>query len=94
MNAWEFYAEVAGNLREARLATGMTQQHLGQTIGVSGSCISQYETARRMPNLLAMSVMCHVLGVSMSDLVPDMMPQDIDHDPSQTSIYDVLGDEA
>lgn len=94
MNVWEFYAEVAGNLREARRSTGMTQTQLAQTIGVSGGCISQYENARRMPNLLVMSIMCHVLGVSISDLIPDMAPQNIDHDPGQTSIYDVLGDES
>lgn len=94
MNAWEFHAEVAGNLREARQSAGMTQTLLAQTIGVSSGCISQYETAKRMPNLLAMSIMCHVLGVSISDLVPDMAPQDINNDPGQTSIYDVLGDES
>lgn len=94
MNAWEFYAEVAENLRESRRSTGMTQTQLAQTIGVSGGCISQYENAKRMPNILVMSTMCHVLGMSISDLVPDMAPQDIDHDPGQTSIYDVLGDES
>lgn len=86
-----FLDELASNIRDARLLRGMTQRHLAQKVGVSVNCVSQYETARRMPSLDKVSIMSGVLDVSLDDLVPDVLACD-DVDENQTSIYDYLED--
>lgn len=91
MNPWEFGGQLAENIRNARLASHMTQSDLAQQIGCTKVCISQYETARRMPNLRIMSAICHVLDMSLDDMVPMYVPE-ARHDLGQTSIFDVIGE--
>ncbi|MGH3620261.1 MAG: helix-turn-helix domain-containing protein, partial [Sciscionella sp.] len=40
---------LAGSLRKAREATGMSLREVGQRIGVAYSVISYWETAQRVP---------------------------------------------
>lgn len=88
-----FQDELGENLRNARMDAGLRQHDLAQQIGVSESCVSQYENGKRMPNLRTASIMSDVLDRSLDDLVPHV-EHDMPYDPSQTSIYDVLGDES
>lgn len=41
----------ANNLRRLRAVKGMTQQELGEKIGVTGKAIGHYEKGIRQPNL-------------------------------------------
>lgn len=86
-----FRTELAGNMRDARLASGMTQSELAQQIGVTMNCISQYENAKRMPNLETMSCISHVLDVSLDDVVPEVICMTT-VDPCQTDIFDLIGE--
>lgn len=66
------FAEGLGaNLREARVALGMTQADVARRLCITSPCISQYETARRMPNLETTAMLAWVYGVTLDDLVPE-----------------------
>lgn len=86
-----FVEELASNLREARRTAGLTQHDLAQRIGCTANCISLYETAKRMPNVKTMSIMSHVLDVSLETLIPSC-PYDMPVDMNQTDIFDMLGE--
>lgn len=87
-----FSEQLANNLRTARIRHGYTtQSDFAQKIGVSTSCINQYERGKRMPTIEKMSVIAHVLGMSLDDLVPYMPCKDV-VDVKQTNIYDLIGE--
>ena len=65
-----FMTQLSGNLREARIALGMTQTDVARRLCITPACISQYETARRMPNLETTATLAWLYGVTMNDLVP------------------------
>ena len=47
----EMEIKEANNLRRLRAVKGMTQQELGEKIGVTGKAIRHYEKGIRQPNL-------------------------------------------
>ena len=87
--AVSFLEEFAENLRDARRDKGWTQRTLAQQVGVSCSCITQYETAKRMPNLEITSIMSHLLGISLDDLIP-YVKHDVLVDENQMTVFDML----
>ena len=84
-----FNKEFADNLRDARLRRGYTQLTFAQQIGVTPSCVCQYERGNRMPNLKMVSIMSHVLDMSLDDLIP-YATHEVQVDPCQTSIFDIM----
>ena len=82
----------ADNLRKVRECAGITQTDLAQRIGMTASCVSMYETGRRLPNLLTTSMIAFTLGVSVDDLVPIVEPDVRVDDPGQTVIFDLIGE--
>ncbi len=56
-------------LREVRKARGLTQEKLGDLIGVGKSAICCYEKETRNPTLEAVIEMIHVFGVSADYLL-------------------------
>lgn len=56
-------------LREVRKAKGLTQEKLGDLIGVGKSAICCYEKETRNPTLEAVIEMIHVFGVSADYLL-------------------------
>lgn len=56
-------------LREVRKAKGLTQEKLGDLIGVGKSAICCYEKETRNPTLEAVIEMMHVFGVSADYLL-------------------------
>lgn len=85
-----FIDKLASNIRDARIDAGLTQTTLAETLGVSRNCISNYENGRRMPGVDVVSMMAYVFGVSVADLVPRISPPDVQVDPSQTNIFELL----
>lgn len=65
-----FMAQLSGNLRDARVATGMTQAEVATRLGLTRPCVTHYETGKRMPNLWVASAMAGMYGVSLDDIVP------------------------
>lgn len=86
-----FEEKLSRNLRRARQRCGYNQATLAQKIGVGTSCISQYERGRRTPNLKTMSLISHVLDVSLDDLIPYVEDNKLT-DTRQTNIYDLIGE--
>lgn len=87
-----FKQRLANNIREARMSNGMSQYELAQRIGVTDSCVSLYETGKRMPNMHTMAIMSDVLGTSLDDLVPHVT-HEMPVDQNQTMIFDFIGDD-
>lgn len=87
-----FKQRLADNIREARMSNGMSQYELAQRIGVTDSCVSLYETGKRMPNMHTMAIMSDVLKTSLDDLVPHVT-HEMPADPNQTMIFDFIGDD-
>ncbi|WP_020190736.1 helix-turn-helix domain-containing protein [Pseudomonas putida] len=66
--------EFAMNLVYLRGEKNLTQQQLGDAIGVSPSQISRYEAGQAMPRKTVMRKLADVLGVSVEQLSkPDMV---------------------
>lgn len=84
-----FADELSDNIRDARMAIGITQAELAQKVGVSNSCISQYETSKRMPSLETMSILSDIFNTSLDDLIPKSH-WEIPEDEGQTDIFDIL----
>lgn len=57
------------NLREARLAAGITQSDLAYDANVDRSAISLYEQCHREPNLRTVLKLARVLKIEASELV-------------------------
>ena len=63
------YMLVGSRLKEARKAKGITQDELGEILGLSKAAISLYESERRNPKLETIIEMMYVLGVSADYLL-------------------------
>lgn len=87
-----FEEELSKNIRRARQQCGYNQADFAQKIGLSTSCISMYEHGKRMPNLKIISLISHVLNVSLDDLVPYVPSYKNVIDEKQTNIYDLIGE--
>lgn len=85
-----FQQDFASRMRSARNEAGFTQGELAQRIGRTHSCVSQYETAKRMPDLETAAAIACVLRVSMGYLVPQWDPGELVADENQTDIFDIL----
>lgn len=71
-------------LREVRKAKGLTQEKLGELIGVGKSAICCYEKETRNPTLEAIIEMIHVFGVSADYLLgADYLIKTIDKDNNE-----------
>lgn len=86
-----FKEQLAENIRNARIDAGISQKNLAQMIGCGATSMSMYEHSKRMPNVMIMSMISGILGVSLDDLVPHVEPKRHD-DPSQTDIFEILGE--
>lgn len=58
-------------IKAARKAAGMTQEDLGEKLGISGSAIAQYETDNRKPKHDTLQRIAAAIGVPIHDLLDD-----------------------
>ncbi|TBU78629.1 XRE family transcriptional regulator [Pseudomonas daroniae] len=56
-------------LRKARLAAGLTQEHLGFEVGVTKASVSAWENGREMPSFNALLSLRAALKISLDTLV-------------------------
>lgn len=77
-------------LRTYRETKGWTQLQLAQKVGISTSCVSQYECGNRMPNLITLSLLAEALGILCDHLVPEVK-KEAEQDENQTTIFDFIG---
>lgn len=57
------------NLKAARTKKGLTQEQLGEKIGVSKMCISQYESGQREPKIATLKLIAKVLKTTTDKLL-------------------------
>lgn len=57
------------NLKEYRLALGLTQKAMAQHLGISDRGYRYYEMGTREPNLSSLIQIADILNVSLDDLV-------------------------
>ena len=56
-------------LREVRAQAGMRQEDLATKLGRPQSFVSRYESGERRLDLLELCVICHAVGISLSEFV-------------------------
>ncbi len=56
-------------LKEKRIEKGLTQEQLGQAVGVSYRTIYQYETGRREPSLKILRALANALNCTIDEIV-------------------------
>ena len=58
----------ADNVKKARIGLGLTQETLGQRVGVSGQAVSKCETADGFPDPSLLPALADALEVSIDEL--------------------------
>lgn len=61
--------ELGQRILLARLAIGMSQEHLGDLVGVERRTIQRYEAGARDPRFTDLLLIADALGVPLADLV-------------------------
>lgn len=64
----EFRRALGEHLRAMRVAKGITQVRLARASGVFSGAVSDYESGRRSPSLLAALLLAEVLGAELLSL--------------------------
>lgn len=57
------------NLREHRIAVGLTQAQLAQKIGVSKACIGMWENNDRKPDIISLKQLANIFGCTTDELL-------------------------
>ncbi len=60
---------IGERIRDIRKEKGLTQQALGQLLGVTQSTVGQYETNQNPPKISTLQAIATALGVSLEQLV-------------------------
>ena len=56
-------------LREYRTKKGYTQMQIAEILGVAPSCVAQWESGARKPNIVMLKRLTEVLGCTADDLL-------------------------
>lgn len=64
------------NLKEIRLARGMTQQQLADASGIDQSQIARYESGERKPSFDIIKKLCEVLHCTPNELLADPVKEE------------------
>ena len=65
----EYMQRLGERIRSAREAAGMTQVDLARVSGIDNSSLSHYESGRRMPCPLTLSIIVRSLDVSAKHML-------------------------
>ena len=65
-DGYEVFLQV---LREARLASGLSQEDLAEEIGETQSFISKCERGERRIDVVELAAMCRALGITLAQFV-------------------------
>lgn len=58
-----------GRLQQVRKAAGLSQEQLGELVGMSRQAVSKWETDQAAPDIDTLALLCGVLGVSADALL-------------------------
>ena len=57
--------DIAKRILDRRKALGLTQEALGERLGVTGQAVSKWETASALPDVLLLPELCRALELSL-----------------------------
>ena len=60
---------ISQKIIELRKAAGLTQEQLGEKLGISGQAVSKWERGEAMPDILILPDLCDVLGTTLDSLL-------------------------
>ncbi|MBQ7826724.1 MAG: helix-turn-helix transcriptional regulator [Clostridia bacterium] len=60
---------ISEKICEFRKARKLTQEQLGEKLGVSGQAVSKWENGTSMPDILLLPELCEILGISVDALL-------------------------
>lgn len=60
---------IAEKIAELRKERELTQEQLGDRLGISGQAVSKWENGGSLPDILLLPDLCSILGVSLDDLL-------------------------
>jgi len=60
---------ISEKITELRRAKDLTQESLGELLGVTGQAVSKWETSSSLPDILLLPKLCEVLGVSIDEFL-------------------------
>ena len=60
---------IGQNIKKYRKNAGLTQEALAETLGLTASAISQWETDRVMPDITQLPLLCRAFGVTSDQLL-------------------------
>lgn len=61
--------EIGSKLRQARLSKELTQEQVGESIGVSRQTISNWETGKSLPDVVSVIKLSDLYGISLDELL-------------------------
>ena len=60
--------ELGKKIRQLRIKAGLTQEQLGEKLGIGAQAVSKWENAVAMPDIATLPPLAEVFGVSIDDL--------------------------
>ena len=84
------YAAVGKRIRDARKEMGLSQETLGEMVGLSTSHVCHMEGGNTKPSLNSLVQIANALHVTMDRLLSDNM--DVPYDPYKDDFLSVLQD--
>lgn len=60
---------ISQKIIELRKTAGLTQEQLGETLGISGQAVSKWERDEAMPDILILPELCDALGTTLDSLL-------------------------
>ena len=60
---------IGTNIRRLRQNKGITQEQLGDAVGVSGQAVSKWENESTLPDILSLPKLADYFGISIDDLM-------------------------
>jgi transcriptional regulator with XRE-family HTH domain len=61
--------KIGGNIKSIRIASGLTQQALADTLGVDRTTIAKYETDDRVPDIEMLCKLADIFGTTTDELL-------------------------
>ena len=77
-------------IAEKRKEKKLTQDQLGELMGISGKSVSKWERGLNMPDIEKLESLCNVLDVKVVDVLNGEINSNITENSSNISLFELL----
>ncbi len=91
MNDTNFFSIFSENLRELRKKRKLSQEKLAEMTDMSTTIISDYENARKKPNIIAAKNIADALGVTLDELCGNDIENQFERKLDNEAVLTILG---